>query len=413
MKNTYLEYFCEILDKNIYEGSSAYGIMIQLQECVPKLKSEILTNKINLNGNTNDYLNLIINEVQNRNYDRNAGLYYIENWLEKFNITIEVILGGGIIGIDIYKYLSSDRDTFPKRSEDRDMASVVQDNFLQYFCKYYADEIIDFCDKNKPEQKDTEPKNKTPSKPFEVVYLNEFCKNLDNYRAIYETSFMILYDYSITHYTPYFKQEILNNILTLKDNKKHLYIDYVINHIQNTVDINKQASIQDLLKENNESLDDYPYFNKGKLYKKLNTYVNAQHHTDKERDYLEDLQISFFEYAAKIEVEGILAFLHNLIEKQSLTTNVKMKKIKWIGKPSQLGYLIGSLAELDYIETPKNKDGEINYTQFSKDLLEIFDIETTYQSLSKYLNLNSEKSQEIKRRFEKEDFHIPDRKIVS
>ncbi len=410
MKNTYLEYFCEILDKNIYEGSSAFSIMIQFQECIPKLKSEILTNKINLNGNAIDYLNLIANEIQNRDYDQNAGLFYIDKWLEKFNITIEVILKGNIIGKDIYNYLSSDRDTFPRKSEDRDIASVVQDNFLQYFCKYYADEIIDFCNKNKPEQKVTEPKNKTPSKPFEVVYLNEFCKNLNNYRAIYETSYMILYDYSITHYTPYFKQEILNNILTLKDSKKHLYIDYVINHIQNTVDINNQASIQDLLKENNESLDDYPYFNKGKLYKKLCIYVNAQYHTFKEREYLEDLQLSFFEYAAKIEVEGILDFLHNLKEKQSSATN---KKIKWIGKPSQLGYLIGSLAELDYIEAPKNKDGEINYTQFSKDLLEIFDIKTTHQSLSKYLNLDSDKSQEIKRKFEKEDFYIPNRKIIS
>ncbi|MHB1105603.1 MAG: hypothetical protein ACYCZ2_04495 [Lutibacter sp.] len=401
------------MDKNIFEGSSAFGIMHQFQECVPKLKSEILTNKIKLNGNTNDYLNLIINEIQNRDYDQNAGLFYIDKWLEKFNITIDDILKGNIGGKEIYKYIEADMDTFPRRSEDRDIASLVQNNFLQYFCKYYADEVIDFCNKNKPEQKETEQKNKTLSKPFTDIYLNEFCKSLDNYRAIYETSFMVLYDNSITHFTPYFKEEILNNILTLKDSKKNLYIDYVLNHIQNTLDINKQADIQYLLKDNNESLDDYPYFNKGQLYKKLCTYVNAHHHTDKERDYLEGLQLSFFEYAAKIEVEGIIDFLQDLREAQSLEINVKMKKIKWIGKPSQLGYLIGSLAELDYIETPKNKDGEINYTQFSKDLIEIFDIKTTYQSLSKYLNLDSDKAQETKRKFEKEDFYIPNRKIVS
>lgn len=413
MKNTYLEYFCEILDKNIYEGSSAFSIMIQFQECIPKLKSEILTNKINLNGNAIDYLNLIANEIQNRDYDQNAGLFYIDKWLEKFNITIEDILKGNIIGKDIYNYLSSDRDTFPKRSEDRDIASLVQNDFLQYFCKFYADEIIDFCNKNKPEQKDTEPKNKTPSKPFEVVYLNEFCKAINGDRAIYETSFMMLYDNSITHFTPYFKQEILNNILTLKENKKHLYIDYVINHIQNTVDINKQACIQDLLKENNESLDDYPYFKKGKLYKKLNTYVNAHHHTDKERDYLEDLQLSFFEYAAKIEVEGIIDFLQNLKEKQSLTTNVKIKKIKWIGKPSQLGYIIGTLVELDYIDPPRNKSNDINFTQFAAQLSEVFEFDGKTSSLTKYLNFNDQKFKETKGKFDKEKFHIPRRSIVS
>ena len=63
--------------------------------------------------------------------------------------------------------------------------------------------------------------------------------------------------------------------------------------------------------------------------------------------------------------------------------NLKNRLI-WDGKPSQLGYILGTLAELGYIMPAKRKNGKINYTQFSKDVLELFKVEGTIGTLSKY-----------------------------
>ena len=88
-------------------------------------------------------------------------------------------------------------------------------------------------------------------------------------------------------------------------------------------------------------------------------------------------------------------------------------KLQWIGKPSQLGHIIGQLAQLGYIEPPKRDNGEINFTQFSKDLLRMFKIESTQGTLAAYLNPNNEKAQETERNFKKANFSIPHKKQVS
>ena len=92
---------------------------------------------------------------------------------------------------------------------------------------------------------------------------------------------------------------------------------------------------------------------------------------------------------------------------------VENKKIKWLGKPSHLGFIMGQLASLDYIEAPKHINGEINYTQFAKLVMQTFKAEGKESSLSKYLNLQSEKGKETQRSFEKESFEIPHIKSVS
>jgi hypothetical protein len=89
------------------------------------------------------------------------------------------------------------------------------------------------------------------------------------------------------------------------------------------------------------------------------------------------------------------------------------EKIEWCGKPSQLGFLISKLAELDYLVPPKKDDGETNYTQFAKKVLHIFKIKTTEGTLATYLNSNTNKAQETHRTFEKAQFNIPHKKEVS
>lgn len=88
-------------------------------------------------------------------------------------------------------------------------------------------------------------------------------------------------------------------------------------------------------------------------------------------------------------------------------------KLKWDAKPAHLGYIIGVLADSEFINAPKRESGDINYTQFAKQVLNIFDVKTTQSTLSKYLNTTTEKAQETERNFNKARFSIPHKKEVS
>lgn len=248
--------------------------------------------------------------------------------------------------------------------------------------------------------------------------LKQFSCTISNYDALTkEYDFYTLYDFNIFHLSKSLKEEINENLLNLASSKHKIYLDLVIKTIEESPFININPDILDnWFKKYDSKIDEFPNFKSKELNQILRTNDFYGKLPYPEFSFIESVQSDFYQYAAMLETKKLLVHTENLKIKYT-TNNTETagipKKIKWIGKPSQLGYLIGSLAELDYIETPKNKDGEINYTQFSKDLIEIFDIKTTYQSLSKYLNLDSDKAQETKRKFEKEDFYIPNRKIVS
>jgi len=126
--------------------------------------------------------------------------------------------------------------------------------------------------------------------------------------------------------------------------------------------------------------------------------------------------LSFLPMALFTVASSLMNILNNKIDgiKEEIEAEKSDElKLKWIGKPSQLGYLIGQLAQQEYIEPPKRDNGEINFTQFAKDVLRIFKSEATQGTLSAYLNINNEKSQETHRNFEKAKFNIPHKKIVS
>lgn len=126
--------------------------------------------------------------------------------------------------------------------------------------------------------------------------------------------------------------------------------------------------------------------------------------------------LSFLPMALITIASSLMNILNNKIEeiKEVMESEKSDElKLKWNGKPSHLGYIIGQLAQQDYIEPPKRDNGEINFTQFAKDVLRIFKSEATQGTLSAYLNINNEKSQETHRNFEKAKFNIPHKKIVS
>ena len=254
MKDTYFSKFCEMIDDiDILSKSTAFGVMIDFQQCIKEIKSETLSELLEKGDNKNDYLDFKINEVEKQSYSKNADINFIKKWIDKYQFRLTDLFNNSIQDNPIYILISSHYKELEKYSEETLNVYYLQLDFYQYFCKHYADELIAFFESRK----------------------------------------------------------------------------------------NKVASNSDII------------------------------------------------------------------------SNEINETIKWIGKPSQLGFIIGKLAELGYIETPVKPNGDTNYTQFANLVNNTFDVSTTKDTLSKYLNLESEKGQETERKFAKNGFKIPHIKEIS
>lgn len=86
---------------------------------------------------------------------------------------------------------------------------------------------------------------------------------------------------------------------------------------------------------------------------------------------------------------GLIRFVQYLdqeINKEKENESPELEKpIKWLGQPSHLGYIMGQLANLGYIEAPTHMTGEINYNEFARQLSKVFNI-NSIGNLAKELN---------------------------
>lgn len=247
-------------------------------------------------------------------------------------------------------------------------------------------------------------------------YLKIFCLNTNLHpNQFYSRSYITMFDDDIKINAQELRDEIQENLLTM-DKERHLfYLDYAIDMIKRSSYYTlSETPISKWLTKYNAKIEDYPYFGTGDLNELLNT-MSLFIHRNKlnfDIDELKQITIDFYIYAAHIETNKMVGYLEDL-KINSINTIDNADKIKWIGKPAQLGFILGTLADLNYIDAPKLKNGEINYTQFANLLLSVFDIKSTPSSIAKYLNLESEKGQETSRRFKKHAFAIPHKNIVS
>ena len=413
MVRNYLDKYCEILNRQIWEDFSAYSILVDLKYYLPQLKSETLLNCLNYNADKKtDYLDYVVNVIKtypsNINFDEND----LNKWLKGFNITLNKVVNGNIGNEPIYHILNADYSKYDDANGNFDKHDLfmLQNDFMQYFGKLFATELILFCNDNKPKTTPKVKENNNIKKPFKDEYLKEFCKSISNDKQIYETCFDLVYE-SIIHFVPYFENEIMENLLLLKTGKKDDYLNFAIDTVKKTEfsDYNEKV-IEKWLEKYNSPIAEFPYFNNENLKHWLKRYYNGYADDPKDYDYILDVQIDFYFYAAGLEAQKMIAFLES--KKSTTSKNIETQtesteKIKWIGKPSQLGFIIGKLAELGYIDAPKRINRDINYTQFARQVKNTFDVETTESTLSKYLNLESEKGQETDRKFNENRFNIP------
>jgi hypothetical protein len=377
------------------------------------LKSEILLNCLNYETDKkSEFLNYVANEIktytQKINFDEND----LNKWLTAYNITLDKVVNGNIGKEPIYFALEG-KEEKSKTSDvtfDNHDLFMLQNDFMQYFCKLFATEVIKFCNENKPTTTPIVKESININKPFKDEYLNEFCKLISNDRQIRETCFDLVY-IGIIHIFSYLENEVMENLLLLNTDKKDDYLNFLIDKIKKTPysDCDENTIIK-WLEKYDSSINEFPNFKNEDLAHWLNRYYNGYADSPTDYDYILDIQIDFYCYAAGLEAQKMISFLESkksTSSKYSESQTETTEKIKWVGKPSQLGFIIGKLTELGYIEAPKRINRDINYTQFAKQIKNTFDVDTTESTLSKYLNLESEKGQETSRKFNDNGFNMP------
>ena len=209
----------------------------------------------------------------------------------------------------------------------------------------------------------------------------------------------------------FLKDEISENVLTLPKHEKLFYLNYLLDKLDYNSKRYDTSKLIRLLKElgiKTESLDI-------NLNLELKNLLFTNYKSDLGTKIIEELikiHNEYYYYFLDLKVFEIFDYIKNCIDMIENDTDTS-DKLKWIGKSSQLGFIIGKLAELGYIEAPTHKSGDINYTHFAKLVKNTFECKTTEASLSKYLNLESDKGQETVRKFEDNKFNIPHLKVVS
>ncbi len=83
-----------------------------------------------------------------------------------------------------------------------------------------------------------------------------------------------------------------------------------------------------------------------------------------------------------------LELLNEICQASETTTTKQPKKIKWNGSPALFGYLFSEFGANDFIQVPVH-NGEMNVSQYARDLWEHFEIDTTLGNLTKELGNSS------------------------
>lgn len=314
MKDTYFDKFCELIDDyTILKKSTAIGVMVDLEDCIKKIKSETLLELQEKGINRNDHLEYKINEIEKQDYSKDANISYIQKWLDEYKISVKDIFSRNYQNNGIEAVVNRHYNDMDKFSPEKDKALLVQTDFYFYFCKHYADELITYFNSKKENiQNNNSTLQSLPMKPFKDEYLNAFCKEISNERDIYQSTFIQCYDFGIKNFTEFLKSEITENLLILSSEKINPYLDFVEDKIKKTPSFEVEKNIIDrwIKKYNLKNLQ-FPYTESKEVKQLISMSVNFHQLTEDERTLMEDIQIDFYCYAAMIEANKMIDFLQN------------------------------------------------------------------------------------------------------
>lgn len=235
---------------------------------------------------------------------------------------------------------------------------------------------------------------------------------INEVKNLYENALSEIYINLSSQDPENFDSFLVFNIEAVKLKLKILKADYYIESkqsryysiIETYSEIN-ELEFSDFTNSNIESeIHDYFYrFSKNFKYSKVDSLDYIEFIFDR-ANILSFLPFSLFLIAHKFAVElmKIQQIVQDLKEEKAVNP-----KINWIGKKTHIGYILGTLALNGFIDAPKNKNGEINYTAYAKLIKQNFNAEISEESLRKYLNPEDDKFEENKKSFEKAKFNMP------
>lgn len=313
MKRYFLDKFNETLTQEVYADHTAYSILTNLQYYIPHLKSEIMSNVLVYGDRKNIYLDIVINDITNSNKRNDISLNSLSRWFSLFEIDINMntIMNGDITDKNIYNYLNNEYTFYDETAVKISKHHVfgLQNDFAKYFSKFYAEEVIQFCNemRKNPEELLT---SKLVSKPFLDKSLINFCESISNIDLLEENTFTRVYNDVILFHTENLKSEIIENLALLPNDKKDDYLHYALDKFKKTPYFNTRESIIDIwLKKYKENFKLFPNFKNEDLSLTIEHIVHDVFLKPIEKEDFFDIQIDFYLYAAMVEAKKIAAFI--------------------------------------------------------------------------------------------------------
>ena len=337
MNRENLDNYCKLLKTEIFEKDTVYKILEKFKYYLPKVKSEILTNCLNFEVDKKiEYLNFVSSEINSLNIIKSVDSNLLEKWLKLFDISFSTVLNSNIDKQDIHIYLDSDYAAYEEEEFDvikRKDIFKFQETFFYAFRHHFSIEIINFCIENKSNFSKKTSEVTNIHKSFKDEYLIAFKKAIIDEKQIKETCFDLVYQ-GIIHYVPYLENEVMENLLLLNTDKKDDYLNFAIDTLKKTEfsDYNEEV-IAKWLEKYNSPISEFPHFKNEELKHWLNRYYNGYADDPKDYDFILDIQIDFYCYAAGLEAQKMIAFLESKKStalKSSDNQSPTYEKLKWI-----------------------------------------------------------------------------------
>lgn len=329
-EETYFESFLKLLDNAlILKKSTAIGVMVDLQMYINEIKSEILSEIQTKGASRNDYLDYLINEIEKQHYIKNLDISYVQKWLDEYKISIDDIFNMKYQNNVIRAVIDTHYMDMDKHSEEKEKANLVQSDFSDFFCDYYADKLISYIKSKKDETTIQTETISDASQYPKNQYLNSFIDEVNNVKALYSSTFMQCYEYGILHFTEYLKVEINENILSLPKEKINPYLDLVKNKLISSHFFNTENNILDkwIHRFGLQGLE-FPFLENNKVNKTIKGSINYHLWDEKYRELMEEIQVDFFYYAAMTETKKIITLLEELTPNFQTESNPTRQKVE-------------------------------------------------------------------------------------
>jgi hypothetical protein len=229
-------------------------------------------------------------------------------------------------------------------------------------------------------------------------------------------------------------QYILNNFNYYNPKlETDFYLKYFIRELLIDIDILEVPDFLNTQFENSKNQDTFLNILTYKILPSIDTIILNAQFSLSENGYFNKIELE----DGFIETEGIVKnekyeyhIFYHITAVKKIEADLKQRKVlitdfvekfnhseivsevprlKWIGKPSHLAFIIRTLVDEGYIESPKQHNKEINVSELSRQILNSFsvDVGTTENTMKVYTTSENDKYIKLKQNFDNQGFYIP------